>query len=330
MSAAFVAIVNYRTGALVIECLESLAAQIAALDAGKVIVVDNKSDDDSIASIGRAIHERGWSAWAEVLPMPRNGGFAYGCNAAIERARRLAPDLWALVLLNPDTSVRPGALATLLSSLRARADAGICGAAIENVQGQLTVSAHGFPSPLGELEAAASFRPLSRWLSRHAVSTDPSRQTHRCDWVSGACMAIRREVLDHVGPLDERFFLYFEEVDFCRRARRAGWACWFVADARVMHLEGASTGIREARRRLPAYWFASRRRFFVKAYGVGGLVAADALWTIGRVSLTLRRLLGLGGRASLDQEPKGVARDLLWGDLRAAWRGELALVSRER
>ena len=141
---------------------------------------------------------------------------------------------------------------------------------------------------------------------------------------------VRREVLDAVGPLDEGFFLYFEEVDFCRRAHRAGWSCWLVADARVMHIEGAATGIKAARRRLPAYWFASRRRFFVKAYGIGGLVLADLLWAIGRASLVLRRALGLGGRGREAEEPSRIASDLLLGDARAALSGELMRIARER
>jgi GT2 family glycosyltransferase len=174
------------------------------------------------------------------------------------------------------------------------------------------------PSPLGELEASAGFAPLTRLLSRHVVSPPPSSVSRECDWVSGACMMVRREVLDAVGPLDEGFFLYFEEVDFCRRAHRAGWSCWLVAEARVMHLEGA------------ADWFAARRRFFVKAYGIGGLVLADVLWAFGRASLVLRRALGLGGRGRQAQEPSRIASDLLLGDTRAALSGELARIPRER
>jgi GT2 family glycosyltransferase len=186
------------------------------------------------------------------------------------------------------------------------------------------------PSPLGELEASAGFAFLTRLLSRHVVSPPPSGDSRECDWVSGACMAIRREVLDAIGPLDEGFFLYYEEVDFCRRARRAGWSCWLAADARVMHLEGAATGIKAAGQRRPPYWFASRRRFFVKAYGIGGLVLADLLWVLGRTSLVLRRALGLGGRGNQAHEPSRMTSDLLLGDVRAALGGELVRIARGR
>ena len=180
---------------------------------------------------------------------------------------------------------------------------------------------------MGELEAAAQFAPLSRALTG-AVMHEPRTVAHECDWVSGACMAVRREVFDSVGFLDEGFFLYFEEVDYCVRARQLGWSCWFVPEARVVHFEGASTGIRLARKRRPAYWFASRRRFFVKCYGLSGLFAADMLWGIGRLSLAMRRVLGLGGRSGLNEEPECLAFDLLVGDFRALRSGELRGIRR--
>ena len=330
IKSVFVIIVNFRTGRLTVQCLASLAADVSSLGSGRVIVVDNCSEDDSLALISSAIRCNGWQAWAEVLPLPRNGGFAYGNNAAVRRARAIDAELAAVVLLNPDAVVRPGLLSGLMRQLTSQPHAGIAGAAIEEPGGELVASAHVMPSPLGELEASAQFGFLTRLLSRHVVSPPPWGVSRECYWVSGACMAIRREVLDAIGPFDEGFFLYYEEVDFCRRARRAGWSCLLAADARVMHLEGAATGINKSRQRLPAYWFASRRRFFVKAYGIGGLVLADLLWALGRSSLVLRRALGLGGRANQAREPSRMTIDLLVGDLRAALGGELVRIARGR
>ena len=116
MKHVFVIIVNFRTGQLTVQCLASLAADVSSLGSGRVIVVDNCSEDDSVTPISTAIRENGWRHWAELLPMPRNGGFAYGNNAAIARARQLDPDLAAVVLLNPDAVVRPGALADLMQT----------------------------------------------------------------------------------------------------------------------------------------------------------------------------------------------------------------------
>jgi len=328
MRPIFVVIVNYRTGALAVDCLASLATMIDELRGGRVIVADNASGDDSLALIGAAIAQRGWSGWAELLALPRNGGFAYGNNAAIARVREIAPDFGAVLLLNPDTVASPGAVLRLAEHMDANPRAGIVGASIEDEAGVAQGSAHRQPSALTELDGAAQLGPLTRWLAGSASPWLPRAEPHECDWVSGACMAIRREVLDAIGPMDAGFFLYFEEVDFCLRARRAGWHCWYEPAARVRHFEGASTGIRTARRRRPAYWYDSRRRFFVKAYGIGGLLMADVLWALGRFSLVVRRALHLGGRAARDSEPERLARDLLGGDLKALARGELRRIPR--
>jgi len=317
MNAVFVAIVNYRTGAMVAECLASLASQVVLLRGGRAIVVDNASGDDSVAVIKAAIVANGWSDWAEVLAAPRNGGFAYGNNRAIERARELDPRHAAVVFLNPDTVVRAGALRALLSHLDSHVDAGIVGATIEDEHGARQRSAHPFPSPLTEFVAGSQLGIAARLVGVSALAESRSQ---RCDWVSGAAFVVRREVFERIGGLDEGYFLYFEEVDFCRRARRAGWSCWTVADARVVHREGSATGIRETRRR-PAYWFESRRRYFTRAHGTLGLIAADLLWAMGRASYLARRVVGLGGAPKLEAVPPRFALDLLLGDARAIVRG---------
>jgi N-acetylglucosaminyl-diphospho-decaprenol L-rhamnosyltransferase len=322
MPAVFVAIVNYRTGPMVVECLASLASQIPSLRGGRVIVVDNASNDDSVARIGAAIEANGWSAWSELMALPRNGGFAYGNNRAVERARELDATLGTILFLNPDTVVRPGALRALVSHLESHADVGIVGASIEDENGVRQRTAHPFPTPLTEFVAGSQLGLADRLLGVPWMGDPAPDRSYACDWVSGACFAVRRQVFESIGLLDEGFFLYFEEVDFCRRARHAGWSCWFVADARVVHHEGSSTGIRQARRR-PAYWFASRRRYFLKAHGTLGLVAADLLWSLGRASYLLRRSIGLGGAKKLEQVPPRFALDLLLGDAKAIARGDL-------
>jgi GT2 family glycosyltransferase len=316
VNAVFVAIVNYRTGAMVAECLASLASQLVLLRGGRVIVVDNASGDDSVAQIAAAIDANNWGDWVELIAAPRNGGFAYGNNRAIERARELDPQLSAIAFFNPDTVVRPGALRALLSHLESHTDAGIVGAAIEDEHGASQKSAHPFPSPLTELVAGSQLGLAARLVGVDALAEGRSQ---RCDWVSGAAFVVRREVFERIGGLDEGYFLYFEEVDFCRRARRAGWTCWTVADARVIHREGSSTGIREVQRR-PPYWFESRRRYFAKSYGTIGLIVADALWAIGRASYLVRRAIRLGGAPKLETVPPRFALDLLLGDARAIVR----------
>ena len=316
----WIVIVNYRTADLVIDCLRSLAPQVGDLGGGRVVIADNASGDGSAGKIAAAIEAAGWTSWAAVLPLPKNGGFAYGNNAGIRTALGVASPPDHVLLLNPDTVVRPGALRALVAFMAAHPEAGIAGSLIENPSGSVDRSAHRIPSPLGELEGTARLGVLSRLLQRYSVSPPLRNEAHACDWVSGASMLIRRPVLEQVGLLDEGYFLYFEEVDFCCRARNAGWQVWYVPESRVLHLEGAATGIRAVAKRRPAYWYDSRRRFFVKHHGLAGLLLADLFWALGRLSFLAREAMGLIRQRGY-ADPQHFMFDMLWGDLRAVLGG---------
>ena len=321
----WIIIVNYRTADLAIDCLRSLSGQTASLGGGRVLVVDNDSGDGSVKKLTATIEREGWSSWADVMSCDRNGGFAYGNNAGIRAAFASEDHVDYAMLLNPDTVVRKGAVKALIAFLDHHPRVGIAGSLLENKDGGVESSAHRTHSPLTELNAGARLGLLSRLLHRYIVSECPAAEAHQCDWVSGASLIVRREVIEKVGLMDDGYFLYFEEMDFCRRAQRAGWECWYVPDSRVMHLEGASTGIRTTAKRRAKYWYDSRRRFFVKHYGVTGLVAADVLWAIGRFSFLLRRGLCLGARSHFNNDPKWFMFDLLWGDLRAIVTGRVRI-----
>ena len=279
MSSAAVVIVNYRTPGLVVDCLHSLEAEAITLGL-RVVVADNASDDDSASILREAIRKEEWS-WAEVLPLERNGGFACGNNAAIRLllASEHAPDyIW---LLNPDTIVRPGAAAVLIDFLDGNRAVGIAGSRLEDPDGTPQTAAFRFPSLMGELEDSIRIGLVSRILSRFRVPLPPRATAHQVDWVSGASMMVRREVFEDVGLLDEKYFLYFEETDFCKRVRSAGWPIWHVPASRVVHLEGRSTGVTgaaKAAKRRPKYWFDSRARYFRKIHGATYALLADAIF----------------------------------------------------
>lgn len=323
-----VVIVNYRTAALAVDCLHSLAAQRAQAPALRVVVVDNDSGDGSQAVLEDAVRRQAWSDWIRVVPGGRNGGFAFGNNVGIREALRIAPHCEYLWLLNPDTVARDGALRALVEFMDQQPQVGIAGSLLENPGGGTDCSAHRAPSPLGELESGARLGIVSRLLHRYRVSAPVRSERHACDWVSGASLMLRRAALDAVGGLDEGFFLYFEEVDFCLRAQRAGWDTWFVPASRVLHREGSATGIAETARRRPRYWFESRRRYFVKHHGVAGLIAADVLWAAGRLLFALRRLAGR--RDDARRDPLRFASDLLLGDLQALLTGRIRPIRMER
>ncbi|MHB8622285.1 MAG: glycosyltransferase family 2 protein [Sulfuricaulis sp.] len=323
MASTWIVIVNYRTAKLSIDALRSLSTQVADLGGGRVVVVDNDSRDGSVEKLTAAVKRDDWSSWADVMRLDRNGGFAFGNNAAIRVALACPDNVDYVMLLNPDTVARDGAIKALVEFMNGHPRAGIAGSSLENADGGLECSAHRIHSPLSELDSGARLGPLSRLLHQYVVWGSPRAEAHQCDWVSGASMIVRREVLQQVGLMDDGYFLYFEEVDFCWRAKRAGWEVWYVPQSRVIHFEGAATGIRTAAKRRASYWYDSRRRFFVKYYGISGLVLADILWAAGRATYLLRCWLRLGVRA---QDPKWFMFDLLWGDLSAILAGRLRFI----
>jgi len=311
MASVEVIIVNYRSTQLAIACLESLERIRNEADQLHVSLVENSSPDDSLARLRSAIAERGWQDWVEIMPSARNGGFAYGNNFALRKVlhRESKPDfIW---LLNPDTLVHPGALRSLEGYLDFHRDVGIVGSHLEWPNGEYPTSVFRFFSILGELERGVSFGPVSRLLERYRLVPVQPKEDSFADWVPGASMLIRTTTFEAIGLLDESYFMYFEETDFCLRARRAGIRCGFAVGSRVVHLEGQSSGIRQEKeqraKRLPQYWFDSRQRYFRKNYGRGYAIAVDLVWSMGYVAKTMKRTMA--GQPNYD--PPGLLRDTL-------------------
>ena len=289
-------IVSYRTAELVIGAVRSIAAERASPEIRiRVVVVDNASGD--APAICAAVAANGWSDWVRLVIAPRNGGFGYGNNLGIAHARAQAEPSY-IYLLNPDAQVRPGAIAGLVRFLETHPDAGIAGSGIDNSDGSEWPIAFRFPSLLSEIESGLRFGPVSRVLRRWTVAQRMGSSPQRVDWVCGASMMIRPAALAAVGGFDENYFLYFEETDLCQRAARAGFQTWYVPDSRVMHIRGQSTGVTDMTlgpRRLPAYWFESRRRYFATRFGTGGGIAIDVIALLANSLGTLKEV-ALGRR----------------------------------
>jgi N-acetylglucosaminyl-diphospho-decaprenol L-rhamnosyltransferase len=286
-----VVILNYRTAEFTTACLRSLDAELAGRSDCRAVVVDGGSGDGSAERLRRFITAR-YSDWAELLALEHNGGFAYGNNAAIRRALQSDDPPRFIYLLNPDTLVRPGAIDALLRFAHDHPKAGIVGSRCEDSDGMVRPSAFRFHSAWGELEAEAATGPISRVLRPFVIAPPPAAAAQRTDWVSGAAMLIRREVFERIGLLDEGFFLYYEETDFALRAARAGFECWYLPESRVLHYCGQATGVTGAgasRRRVPRYWYESRRRYFTKHHGRLYAALADAAWVTGA---SIRRTRG--------------------------------------
>lgn len=305
-----VVIVNYRTSADVVECLRTLEAEIEAAPASEVIIVDNASGDGSVETLRNFIRESSFESWARVIAHDQNGGFAAGNNVAIRSNLESQTPADYFFILNPDTWVRPGAVAELTSFLTAHPKVGIAGSRLENADGSPQYSCFRFYDFFSELNSGCRLGIVSKLLAKH-VTTPPLRQeTHEVDWVSGASMMVRREVFQDIGLMDETFFLYYEEADFQLRARRAGWAVWHVREAAVVHLMGKSTGVTgaaERERRRPRYWFESRRHYFRRNYGTLYAILLDLAWFSGFSMWRVRRVL----QRKPDMDPPKLWADFL-------------------
>ncbi|MBD2328097.1 glycosyltransferase family 2 protein [Alkalinema sp. FACHB-956] len=279
-SRLLVVIVNYRTPELTIDSLRSLQPEIEAVPGAHVVVTDNDSQDGSVDKIAAAIAEYQWASWVSLMPLDRNGGFAFGNNAAIRVALAAPRPPQYIWLLNPDTIVHPNGLTALINFMDRHPTVGLAGSRLENLDGTPQHSAFRFPSLWSELDYGLHLGFVTRLLKAWEVAPPIVTETCPTDWLSGASILVRREVFETAGLLDEKYFMYFEEVDFCRQAQTQGWSCWYVPQSRVIHLVGQSSGMVATKptKRRPQYWFNSRRRYFLKNHGWLYAAATDALW----------------------------------------------------
>ncbi len=275
-----VIIVHYNTPALLIDCLTSLAA-LPEAGTLEVLVVDNGSADAAGAEAqARAI----WPAlvW---LGNATNRGFAAANNQGLERAR--GP---YLCLLNSDTVVRPGALAALLAYLEARPRVAVAGPRLLNPDGSLQPSCFRLPTLARTLgDGLLITNALRRLPAVDAYAGWPHDRERLVEAVSGACLVVRREAVAQVGGLDERFWMYAEESDWCRRFRAAGWAVGFCPTAVIIH-RGQGSWAGDTGAALDAAE-RGRRAYFAKHYGPLGVALwhGTALLGSGLRALTLAR-----------------------------------------
>lgn len=289
-----IVIVTYKTARLTIEALRSVAAERSLGSLGiRTIVVDNASGD--APDVIEAIQREGWGDWVEVIVAPRNGGFSYGNNLGIETAyAHRRPDY--VYLMNPDAVVRPHAIEILVEFLESHPEVGIAGSSFEDLDGSDWPISFRFPGLLSELSSGVQLGVLSRILRRFETARIMTKVAQPTDWICGASMMIRPTVFDAIGGFDENYFLYFEETDFCYRARRAGLPTWYVPESRVMHIRGESTQVTDridTPKRLPGYWFDSRRRYFRVTFGLPRAMAIDVVAIVANsLGWLKRRLLG--------------------------------------
>lgn len=290
-----VSIINYRTGDMTVRCAASALEALAADGIrGRVTIVDNFSDDGSAERIADWLAGLPADAPARLVRSPSNTGFSGGHNIGMDAAEADGGAEFHL-LLNSDALVRPGALGALLRAARAAPDAGIVAPRLEWEDGTPQISSFRIPTAASELIRGAETGPVTRLLRRRDVPLEQPPRPEDIEWVSFACVLLRDAALREAGRMDEGYFLYFEDIDMCWRIRRAGWRILHEPEARVVHLRGGSAPVKTlaaARRRLPAYYYASRTRLLYLTGGRAGLLAANLAWHLGRGLAMLRALAG--------------------------------------
>ena len=234
-----VVVVTYNSRDHVLECLRSLEPAVraseGAVPAWECVVVDNDSRDGGPEQVERD------APWARVVRTGANLGYAKAVN------RGLAVTTGRHVLVsNPDCVWQPGSVARLLAWLEAHPRCGIAAPRIHNTDGSLEYSARSYPTPLAFLFNRYSLLsrvfPRNPWTRRYLLLDWDHDSARGVDWVSGAAMLARRDAVHEVGGMDEAFFMFNEDVDWCRRMNLAGWSVDYVPDARVVHHIGASEG----------------------------------------------------------------------------------------
>ena len=263
-----VVIVNWNTRELLRACLNSMADTLMEPDV-EVIVVDNHSEDGSADMVAADFPS------VVILRQTENLGFSRGNNVGIQQSSGRY-----VLLLNSDTEVEPGAFEAMCDHMDAHPDVGDVGAKLLNPDGSVQLSCRRFPSYRTALFHRYSLLtrlfPRNKYSAEYLMTKAGHNQRMEVDWVSGACLMARREAIARVGLLDEAFFMYAADVDWCYRMKKGGWRVVYVPEARVMHHIGKSS------RKMPVKTTYERHRsmwlFYRKHYSNGIVLVDVATW----------------------------------------------------
>ena len=251
MSDLSIIIVNWNTKKYLLDGT-GLIFQKGPFDRWEVIIVDNGSQDGSGVEVKRTFPD------VHLIQNDRNLGFAKAVNQGLQKASGKY-----VLLLNPDTQVKNGSIEQLVLFMEGCSDAGVAGAQLLNADGSKQNSIANFPSLATELLNKSLLRWLcpKKFLGKERDYSEPVE----VDSVIGACMMVRREAVDQIGFMDEDYFLFLEETDWCYRMKRAGWKVYHVPQAKVYHFQGKSA--EKEKERAKVEYFRSRYYFFKKNRG---------------------------------------------------------------
>ncbi|MEM1098764.1 MAG: glycosyltransferase family 2 protein [Planctomycetota bacterium] len=321
-----VVLVNYNGYRLTADCLDAIAPIIDEVPDTRVGLCDNGSNPGEAKRLAEFIEHRGYGGWCSLTAIDPNLGFCGGNNAVIRPAMASDAPPDYVLLLNNDTLPYPGVFRELVAFMDdpANQHVGCAGSQLEDLPpthttptdwlsnagrdaepGQVQVSAFRFFSLASEFQGATHLGPIYRLLRSKAVGMPIPQGNAKVDWVAGASLIIRREVLEKVGPLDDAYYTYFDDIDYCHSAKKVGYETWYVPASRVVHLVGQTTGVTHAntdaaakakKKNKPraAYWFQARHRYWLKHEGKAKAALADRALLTGTAIYRFRKLFGGG------------------------------------
>jgi len=302
--------VNYKTSRLVTDLILSLQPELSKLGKTHMVIVDNASGDDSVDYLQNYINQNSIN-WVTVVASKDNAGYAAGNNLGINtvlNTNKTAERIW---FLNPDTKIKENAGSSLIEAINEKG-LHIVGSKLEDDDGTLQCSHFNFPGIISELSAGFRLGLFDKLVKKYLVRTEPSDNPVKTDWLAGASFMVSKAYIETIGLIDDDYFLYFEELDFCLQGKRNNMPCWYIPSSRVYHAVGAATGISDHRKkapRRPQYWFDSRRRFFLKNYGVVKLTGCDLAFIFGYSTWLLRSKLT--NNPDLAKEPPHFLKDFI-------------------
>lgn len=293
-------IVNWNVRELLRRCLASISNTQSPIPTSEIIVVDNASSDGSAEMV------RNEFPHVRLIANTTNRGFTGGNNDGLAQARGRY-----VLLLNPDTEVVGDALATMVAYADAHPQVGALGPQLLNPDGSVQSSRRRFPTLATALFESTWLQPLAPRgvLERYYALDLPDDQPAEVDWVTGAALLVRREAMEQVGMLDEGFFMYSEELDWCRRIKAAGWQIVYLPAAQIIHHVGKSSEQVVPQRHI--YFQTSKVRYLRKHHGA---LAAELL----RVCLLAMYIWQLMLEAA--KWLAGHKRSLRAGRVRAYWQ----------
>jgi len=258
-----IVIVNQNSGEFLSQLLPSLYETPCEV-AFEVWVVDNNSTDGSLEMVARRFPQ------VQLIVNQVNRGFAAANNQALKKSRGRY-----ILLLNPDTVLKPRALDIMVYFLDNHGEVGAVGPKLLNPDGTVQLSSKFFPTPkvaiLKTLGVDRIF-PEQPTLKKHFLGPEAHEEVREVESLQASCLMARREMVDEVGPLDERFFMYCEDIDWCRRMREKGWKLYFLPEAQALHYRGGSTN--KDSYRVIIIYHQSLYRFYKKYY------APETFWLL--------------------------------------------------